>query len=457
MAYTGNILQFTKNPLEFLKEATKKHGDIVPLQKYKYPVYLFTHPNYIKSVLVTNNRHVKQGRAHRKLKFLLGNGLLTSDGNLHRKQRQKAQPFFHHKQIAKLTNLMYEETKQCLTNWKENISLDLLSETKKISLHIAQRAFFDSVVPIDLKSLQSSVQSVNQNVIYNSLHTHLFSTTPFKKKREGIISLQSSTDSQKKNTLFTFSKSVAFLKNTLRETLATHEKVDYKNANKNCFQRRGILSSFFDETENKLEQALTLFLASFETTSNALIWCLCLLHQHPQVLKKVQKEIQTVLGKQAITFNDIPKLHYVQNIFLEALRLYPPVWITARTVIEEFSINGHLIPKNSELLVSQYLTHRDPRWFHNPNEFQPERWDSGFQNKLPSCAYFPFGMGARQCIGEHFARLEILIVLSTILQKYELKIQINKMPTLNPQIGLSPLEKNIVMKSKKRVSFHKED
>jgi cytochrome P450 len=190
------------------------------------------------------------------------------------------------------------------------------------------------------------------------------------------------------------------------------------------------------------DEVITLFLAGHETTANALSWTWWLLAQNPEAEAKLHRELATVLGGRAATLEDLPRLPYTNNVITESMRLYPPAWGMARLAIEDVEIGGYTVPKGSGVTLAQWVVHRDPRWFDAPEEFRPERWEGDLLKRLPRFAYFPFGGGPRQCIGNNFATMETALVLATIAQKFRMRLvpehPVVPMPTitLRPRYGI---------------------
>ncbi len=170
------------------------------------------------------------------------------------------------------------------------------------------------------------------------------------------------------------------------------------------------------------DEVITLFLAGHETTALALSWTWWLLAQHPQAEAKLHAELNSVLGGRTPTLENLPKLRYLDHVITESMRLYPPAWGMARLAIEDAEIGGYMIRKGCGVSLSQWVVHRDPRWYESPEEFRPERWEGDLLKRLPRFAYFPFGGGPRQCIGNSFAVMEVALILATIAQKFRLRL-----------------------------------
>ena len=186
------------------------------------------------------------------------------------------------------------------------------------------------------------------------------------------------------------------------------------------------------------DESMTIFLAGHETTANALTWTLYLLSQNPEVEERLHEEIDTVLHGRPPTFEDVPNLPYTKKILTESMRLYPPAWVLGREAITPFQIGEYVIPTGAGVLMSQYVVHRDPRYYSEPDRFNPERWTSEFEKNLPRFAYFPFGGGARSCVGEQFAWMEGILLLATITQEWKMRLAPGHRVAMLPRITLRP-------------------
>jgi cytochrome P450 len=188
------------------------------------------------------------------------------------------------------------------------------------------------------------------------------------------------------------------------------------------------------------DEVMTIFLAGHETTANALTWTLYLLSEHPTIEKRLQEEIYSILGDDriSVTADDVPKLEYTQKIVTESLRLYPPAWALGRQAINDYEVGGYTIPKGSIILMSQYVLHRNPRYFHEPDRFYPDRWTEEFKKQLPRFTFFPFGGGIRGCIGEPFAWMEAILLISTLCRQWKMKHVPSHKVVLKPLITLRP-------------------
>ena len=420
----ANLLQMRKYPLEFLYKAAKDCGDIVKLPGLRNTTHLFTHPEHIKEILQLQHQKVKQGAGHRILKLLLGEGLLTSDGERHTKDRRAIQPEFHRKRIAGYVSVMAEKSQKYTSQWRDGQEIEMSQEIKKLTLAIVTKTLFGTELEADIRKIKTADLELQKTVLEHTLHplgpilhylplpsalrfrraARVFNTIIYR-----LIAERQASKTEEKD---------------LISMLLSIEDPEHAKNQKELVKR-------------VRDQALTFYLAGHETTANALSWTCYLLAKNPQVESKMYTEIKEVLQDRPAVFEDISQLQYTARVFKEALRLYPPAWSIGRTVIADFKIGPYLMRKNWECIVSPYITQRDSRWFTKADEFIPERWTEAFEKELPRCAYFPFGVGPRQCIGEGFAKFEGVIVLSYIFQKWKLHIDPNYSAELDPGITLA--------------------
>ena len=421
----ANLLNVRKYPLDFLRKMAKEHGDIVRLRDLKGATHLFVHPDHIKELLQLQHQKVKQGRGHRILKLILGEGLLTSEGEQRAEDRRAIQPAFHSKILAGYAGLITEETQKCISQWKEGERLAIDQEIKRLSLVIVAKTLFGTKLETDIYKIKTADLSFHREL------------------REGLSqALGPVLHYLPLPSALRFRKAARVFDLVIDALIAERETRKTEGEDLIAMLLR-LESPKEDKNQKRLKQkirdhALTFYLAGHETTANALLWIFYLLGKNPQVEAKLHAEIKNALPNGKPGFEDIPQLKYTAKVFKEALRLYPPAWAIGRTIISDFKIGGHLMRKNWECIVSPYITQRDARWFSKADEFIPERWTENFEKELPRCAYFPFGFGPRRCIGEGFAKLEAMLVLASVLQKWKLNMDPAYRVKLNPGITLGP-------------------
>jgi len=400
----GNLYAFRSDPLGFLADAARKYGDLVYFRVARQHMYLVNHPDYVREVLVSNQGNFIKSRALQRAKILLGEGLLTSEGQHHLRQRRLVQPAFHRERLAAYASAMSECSVRWREGWQAGSTLDVSTEMPHLTLSIVAKTLFNA----DVRSQASEIGDAMTTV----LQMFRLLLMPFSEYMEKLPLPY----------VRRFEKARARLDSTIYGLIRERRKSG---------QDTGDLLSMLllaqDEDDRMSDQqvrdeALTLFLAGHETTANALTWTWYLLSQHPEVERRLHQEIDEVLGGRAPEMADVPNLRYSEMILAEALRLYPPAWAIGRMATGPFSLGGVEVPGKSICILSPYLVQRDARWFPDPERFDPERWTPEGRDSRPKFSYFPFGGGARVCIGERFAWMEGVIVMAAIAQKWRLRL-----------------------------------
>ena len=424
----GSLFDYFGDMLGFLTRVSAEYGDIVYYKLGSRKMYLLNNPEHIKDVLVTHNRNFEKSRALKRTKIVLGEGLLTNEGEPHIKQRRTIQPVFHHEKIRSYGDVMAQYASQVGEDWQNGSVVNIHKEMMKLTLSIVSKTIFDS-------EMESESEGIGQYL------TELVSLFP-----QMIFPYSEYLD----NLPLPANRRFQHAKNKLDSII--YGMIEERRAKPG--ERNDLLSMLLeaqDEEGNGEEmtdlqvrdEALTLFLAGQESTANSLVWTWYLVSQNGEVEKKMYEEIDSVLGGRLPTLDDLGKLSYTQNVFKEALRLYPPAWAVARHVKGDYEVGGYVIPAGADIFMSQYVVHRDPRFYKEPERFRPERWSSEETKNLPRFAYFPFGGGTRRCIGEPFAWMEGVILIATIASKWKMrlvphqKIVPQALITIRPKNGMN--------------------
>jgi cytochrome P450 len=402
----------------------RDYGDIVTMRYYNFRVYFISHPDDIEQVLVTDNRKFIKGRILRKNRQLFGNGLLTSEGDFWLRQRRLAQPAVRRGRIATYADTMVQYASRMADEWRGGEERNIHAEMMRLTLSIVAKTLFDADVDHEAKRVGHALEAIMQ---LNSDFRKLILTPtwlPTPRKIRATIA-------------------------TAKLNRIIYRFIEERRAagNDNGDLLSMLLAARDDDgsrmTDRQLrDEAITIFLAGHETTANALSWTWMLLAQNPNVEAKLHEELDRVLGGRAPTVEDLPNLRYTGLVVTESMRLYPPAWGMARIAIEDTEIAGYSIPKGCGVSLAQWVVHRDPRWFDAPLEFRPERWEGDLAKRLPKFAYFPFGGGPRQCIGNNFAVMEATLLLATLAQQFRISLVPGKeiIPaasiTLRPKTGI---------------------
>lgn len=406
-AYPGQLLmRLLRDPLAHLADVARS-GDVVHIRtRGREVTYLVSHPELIRDVLVTNQRNFKKGRALERAKLLLGDGLLTAEGDVHRRQRRMIQPEFHRQHINRYGEAMVALTARRLGRWVDGQQLDMHAEMSALTLAIAGSTLFGSEVEHESEDIATALDET-----FTTFMRTFF--LPF-----GDTLLRLPLPSSRRFWRST-ERLLASVDRLIAERRANPgDQADLLSLLLRVRDTEGDGSGMTDQQVK--DEVLTFFLAGHETTANALAWSWYLLAQHPEVADAVAAEA-AALGARPLTAEDVAALPYTRMVFAEAMRLYPPAWAVARRSLGPCEIGGFPIPADALVVLSQWVVHRDPRWWPDPHRFDPERWRSPDPER-PKFAYFPFGGGARMCIGEHFAWMEGVLVLATIAREWRMHL-----------------------------------
>lgn len=421
--FLGHLPMFRRDPLKFLLDSAREHGDVVHFKFGPQDIYLLNHPDYVKDVLVTNNRNFVKSRGLEMAKKFLGEGLLTSEGEFHRRQRRLAQPAFHRQRINAYAKVMTGYGEQTRSRWAPGETLDISQEMMRLTLAIVGKTLFDADVEAEASEIGKALTDVMQ--LFDRI------TTPFAGLLEKLP----------------LPSNIRWLKAKQRLDSTMYRII---NERRLTGEDRGDLLSMLllaqdDEgdgsgmTDAQLrDEAMTLFVAGHETTANALTWTWYLLSQHPEVEAKLHEEIDGVLMGGLPTAEDVSRLSYTEMVFAESMRLYPPAWTLGRRVLNDYQVGEYVIPAASIVLMSPWVMHHDPRFYPEPFKFDPERWKAELREARPKFAYFPFGGGPRVCIGEQFAWMEGVLLIATIAQQWKLRLDSAQRVETKPMITLRP-------------------
>ena len=411
-------------------------GDIVRFRGL-WTSYLLTDPHHIEHVLQTNSRNYRKGRVYKELIPSTGEGLFVTDGEVWRRQRRLAQHAFHRDRIAGFARIMANATEEMLERWRplaENgTPVDVGAEMLRLTLGIVGRALFG-------RDLSYGADAVNHSFDVIREHTMRRLTSFFK--------LPQSFPTPRNRR---FKKAVETADKLFYEVI-TQRRRDGGRADDLLSM---LMEARDDETGEAMsdkelrDQALTIIGAGYETTTQALTWTWYLLAKHPEIEERLHTEIDEVLGGRAAGFEDVSKLQYTPKVFQEAMRLYPPAWMLSRTAVEDDEIGGHSIPVGAEILLLTAFTQRRPDYWPNPDGFDPENFSPENVGARPRFAYFPFGGGPRQCIGNNFAQMEAQLIIATVAQKYRLVLDDNRTIEPEPSVTLRPRE-SVTMKLMER-------
>jgi cytochrome P450 len=412
---SGNLPEFRVGRLEYLCQCARRYGDVVALRFAHRRILLVSHPDLIEEVLVTHNHKFIKHFALRINPLLLGNGLLTSEGEFWLRQRRLVQPAFVRSRIAAYAPAMVSATLRLLASWQAGQVRDIHADMMRLTLDIAAETLFHADATSQARDIAQAMQVLQEcfTVRFAGLvPIPLWLPTPGNlrlrravRRLDGII--------------------FGFIRQRRQNP---HDCGDLLSL---LLEARDADDGTRMTDRQVRDEAMTLFLAGHETTALTLSWTWCLLARHAEAAARLRAEVGEALAGRAPAFEDVARLRFTEAVLLEAMRLYPPAYTIGREALVACRVGGYLVPKGTTVLMSQWVVHRDPRFFEDPDAFRPERWLGEAIKKAPKFAYFPFGGGPRLCIGNTFALMEMSLVLATLTQRFHF--------TLQPGVDIQPV------------------
>jgi cytochrome P450 len=425
------IYRMSRDIVGFLGGLKRDYGDVVGFRLGGRRMFLVSHPDHIRDVLVTRSDQFTKGPALRSAKVTLGEGLLTSEGDFHRRQRRLMQPAFHAQRVADYADAIVRFGVRARERWQGGQTVEMRAAMTQLTLEIVAKTLFDAEIESEVRELGEAMD-VNVTMFdrARSPLAPILNLLPLASNRRFY---------RAKDRVFeTIDRMIATRRAAMgRETGGTPRK-DFLSLLLAARDAEGDGQGMSDE-QLRFE-AMTLFSAGHETTANALVWTWLLLAQNPAAEARLHDELRRELGRRPPTAADVPRLAYTRAVLAESMRLYPPAWVVGRQATQPFRAGEYEIPAGGVILMSQFLVHRDPRWWPNAEAFEPERWLTD-QPERPRYAYFPFGGGSRQCIGESFAWLEGILLIATLAQRWRFSLPPDTKPVrLHATITLRPRE-----------------
>jgi cytochrome P450 len=397
--------------IEFYMNMWKRYGDIVRMQFGPMVSHLLVEPEYVKHVLSDNKQNYEKGLGFKKLAMTIGRGLFTAEGDLWRRQRAVMQPTFTPRGVSRFATDMVELTDRMLNGWearrrRDDRPLNVNAEMMRLAMNIIARTMFGIDIGRDAMQAARAFTYVLENISQKSLNMlDLPLWVPTKSNRK-------------------FNRAIQVLDNFIYGII--------DNRREHPTEARDLLGVLLAATDPETgepisrqqlrDEVITIFFAGHETTAQAMTWTWYLLAQHPEIERRVLEEANRVLGDRTPTYENIEQLTYTEMVVKEAMRLYPPVWVFVRDALGDDEIGGYHIPKGSMMVFSQYLTHRHPAYWDDPEKFDPERFTPEAEKSRPRFAYFPFGGGPRICIGNNFAMLEAVTAVAMTARRYRLDL-----------------------------------
>jgi cytochrome P450 len=406
------------DPIALFLQLARKYGDVVHHQLGRQHILFLNDPELIHEVLVNQNDNFEKERTMRRSELLLGKGMITAEGAAHRRQRQAAAPAFHRQRIGAYSQVMVQNAQRTRESWQAGAELDVSLAMMEMSLTIAAQTLFGTPLRDEARHLAAAINSIMGMYNYMILMP----------AAEMLVNLPLPK-------VGTFKRARGRLDATVYRLIEAH-----RHSGGGDDLLRMLLEAFphpHDKTYLR-DQVITMFLAGYETVANALSWTWYLLSQNPQAEQKFHAELDAILGQRLPSHDDLPRLRYTEMVLAESMRLFPPAWAMGRRALRDFELGPYFLPARTTVLMSQFVMHRDPRYYTDPLRFDPERFTPEAKAARPKLTYFPFGAGPRQCIGESFAWMEGVLALATIGQKWKLRLMPSQRVEPQPLITLRP-------------------
>jgi len=417
----GNFPLGRPDPLAVFTGWAREFGDIFYYRAGWIHVYFLNSPELVESVLVTNQQNFRKDRVIQNSRWFLGQGLLTSEGGEWLRQRRLSQPAFHRERLALYARIINACAEEMLDSWKDGESRDVHQEMMQLTLRVVAKVLFS----VDVKNESKEVAAALNLLMKHSSGARMllppwvrYLPLPF---------------------LIRVRRAVRQLDEVVYRIIRERRRSENDNGD-----LLSMLMSARDEDGSRMtdrqlrDEVMTFLLAGHETTALSLSWAWFLLTENPEAENKLHHELARVLDGKNPSFEDLPRLCYTEAVVKESVRLYPPAWSLARTAAEDFEIGGYLVPAGSNVVMSQWIMHRDPRFFPSPEQFDPGRWFEEHTQRLPRFAYFPFGGGPRYCVGASFAMMEATLLLAAIAQRFRLRMVPGHKVVPVPSITLRP-------------------
>ncbi|MER5777586.1 cytochrome P450 [Streptomyces sp. NPDC002039] len=422
----GHALQLWRQPIAFL-ESLRDHGDIVRLDIGTWPVHILTSPEHVHAVLVQQAQRFGRGRIFDRLRPVFGNGIVTTDGEFHRKQRRMMQPAFHRSHITDYTEVMSRQAESMSASWTPGREISMVTEARGYAMSsVAEMIFSGELSWPAITEVHRSLPIVLEGMLVRAIMPKVLDRLPIPYNQR-------------------FDAAATRLRRTIDEVIAQYSAE--KGAEGHDLLSL-LLSSVDAESgatmaaEQVRDEVIAIMLAGTETSATTLAWVFHELGRHPEVERRLHEEVDAVVGTRPVRAEDIPRLAYTNSVFQEALRLHSPLLFTRRA-LAPLTLGGVSIPEGAELAYSPYALHRDPALFRDPTVFDPDRWQQEGNERGRAQKYIPFGAGQHKCIGDSFAVTEILTAVASVASRWRLVpapgVTVREVPAGIPQPSALPM------------------
>jgi cytochrome P450 len=417
---------FPADALRVFVAAVRDYGDIVCLRSGPWSIYLVSHPDHVRHVLYDNQKNYdKHDRFNSVLKPVLGEGLLTSDGDVWRRQRRLMQPAFHVSRLSALDALVTGETASMLDRWAASAGagrpVDLLTEMRRLTFGILARGFFGSAVEYT-SDIDLAARTFFDYFDYKTRH---------------LLTLPDGVPSPRNRR---FRRAFAAVDRVIDGIIEARRRGGERHDDLLALllQAEAAGDDLVSDRQQVRDEVGTLLRVGYETPAVALAWTWYFIASSPDVERRLQAELAAVLGGRTPAVGDLPRLNYARAVLEESMRLYPPVWAVSRRAIGDDEIGGYRVPAGAEVVVCPYITHRHAAAWENPDVFDPSRFTSEHASARRRGAFVPFGGGLRRCIGDSFAMMEMLLIVAMVAPAYRMRLVPGHPVEPSPKFTLRP-------------------
>jgi cytochrome P450 len=413
------------NPILLFQHLARDYGDIAHYKIGWHHIVFLNHPDYIREVLVVQNENFIKERTVQRTKMLLGAGMITSEDTQHRWQRQVAQPAFHRQRIPEYARTMVGEAARTRDRWGDGEQRDIAIDMMHLTLNVVAQTLFATDLRNEVDELADAINRIMG--LYNFL--------VMLPAAEWLVHVRPPG-------LAAFVRARKRIDAVVYRMIAAHRQRSSGGGSLLDLMLTASPDQSPASEQSLRDQVITIFLAGYETVANALSWTWYALSQNPGCERRFHQEIDRELQGRLPTYDDVHRLRYVEMVLAESMRLYPPAWAMGRYARDDFQLGEFFLPAKTTVLISQFITHRDARFFPDPLRFDPERFTPEARSRRTKLTYFPFGAGVRQCIGESFAWMEGVLLLATLAQKWKLRlvpghcVEPEPLITLRPKYGM---------------------
>jgi cytochrome P450 len=417
------------DPLRLMPWLARTYGDVAQYRVGSMQVVLLNHPDYVREILTVQPENFIKERTMQRSKMLLGEGMITAEGPSHRRQRQAAQPAFHRRTVPGYASTMVECARDVRDSWHDGKQVDVVQEMMAVTLRVVARALFNTEIKDEVGEIAAAINSIM------GMYKWLVTLPAI----ERLVRLPLPIIGR-------------FLRSRERLDRLAYAMIDAHRGLARAGCPPDLLSAMLASADGDgpsangiRDRVITIFLAGYETTAMALSWTWYLLSLNPRVEQRLHEELAAVLAGRLPTIEDVPKLEYTTRVLAESMRLFPPAWAVGRQGVRDFKLGQYAFPAGTYVVMSQWVMHRDPRFFPDPLRFDPDRFLPEAEARRPRFSYFPFGAGSRQCIGEEFAWKEMALVLAALAQRWKLRllpqnrIEPEALITLRPRFGMKTI------------------